>query len=244
MRFASFAVRCAKEIVRDPLSVIFGVGFPVILLVFMTLLKRSVKSMPEEMFALGTFTPGMIVFGLSFLMLFVGMLVMNDRNSSFLPRLYSSPMTAADYIFGYIVPTLPIGVLQTVFCFVTAVVLGLKISASMIAAVLASLPAAVMFSSLGLLLGVIFSTPALNGAGTVIINVSALLSGTWFSLDLVGGTFKKVCGILPFSHAVNAVTGALSGDYSSFAADVAVVLLYSAVFLVLGAAIFKKKMKN
>lgn len=244
MKSSAFALRCTKEIIRDPLSIIFGVGFPVILMVFMTILKHSVKGMPAEMFAMETFAPGMTVFGLSFIMLFLGMLVMNDRNSSFLPRLYSSPMTAADYIIGYILPMIPIGVLQTVFCLVTAVVLGLEISINMLAVVAVLIPVTLMFASLGLLLGVIFSTPAINGIGTVIINISALLSGTWFSLDMVGEGFRTFCYCLPFAHAADSATKALSGDYSQIGVNIIIIFAYTVVFLILGSVLFKKKMKN
>lgn len=244
MKFRAFAARCVKEIIRDPLSIIFGVGFPVVLLIFMTLLKKSIADMPKELFALETFTPGMMVFGLSFIMLFLGVLVMNDRNSSFLPRLYSSPMTVGDYVFGYVLPMIPIGILQTVICFVTAVILGLKISVNMIFVILLMIPVTLMFASLGLMLGAIFSTAALNGISTIIVNVSALFSGTWFSLDMVGGKFKTFCMCLPFAHAVNAASGGLSGNYESLPTNIAVILGYTALFFTVGMIIFKKKMKN
>lgn len=244
MKFRAFAARCVKEIIRDPLSIIFGVGFPVVLLIFMTLLKKSIADMPKELFALETFTPGMMVFGLSFIMLFLGVLVMNDRNSSFLPRLYSSPMTVCDYVFGYVLPMIPIGILQTVICFVTAVILGLKISVNMIFVILLMIPVTLMFASLGLMLGAIFSTAALNGISTIIVNVSALLSGTWFSLDMVGGKFKTFCMCLPFAHAVNAASGGLCGNYENLPINIAVILGYTALFFTVGMIIFKKKMKN
>lgn len=244
MRLSAFASRVAKEIIRDPLSIVFGVGFPVVLLIFMTLLKKSVRGMPAEMFTLETFTPGMIVFGLSFLMLFLGMLVMNDRNSSFLPRLYASPMTAADYVFGYLLPMIPLGLLQTVFCFVTAVILGLKPGVSMLAVLGLMIPVTLMFASLGLLLGAVFSTSALNGVGSIIINLSALLSGTWFSLEMVGGKFRTFCLCLPFAHAVNAASGAMTGNFDGLAVDLVWIFGYTAVFLILGALIFRKRMKN
>lgn len=244
MRLTAFASRCVKEIIRDPLSIVFGVGFPVVLLVFMSLLKKSIQDMPPEMFAVESFTPGMAVFGLSFVMMFLGMLVMNDRNSSFLPRLYSSPMTVWDYVPGYVLPMLPIGILQSMCCFVTAFFFGLKLSVGIAAALLSALPVTLMFASLGLLLGVIFSTPALNAVSSIIVNVSALLSGTWFSLDMVGGGFKTFCMCLPFAHAVNLMTGALNGNYADFASDLLWVIGYAALFFILGAYVFKRRMKN
>lgn len=243
MRLTAFASRCAKEIIRDPLSVVFGVGFPVVLLVFMSLLKKSIKDMPQEMFAVETFTPGMMVFGLSFIMLFLGMLVMNDRNSSFLPRLYSSPMTVGDYVLGYVIPMIPVGLLQSVCCVATAFCLGLKPTGNVFLSLFTMLPVTLMFASLGLLLGVIFSTPAINAVSSIIVNGSALLSGTWFSLDMVGGKFKDFCMCLPFAHAVNAAAGVIRADYAGVFTDLVWVAGYAVLFFVLATIIFKKKMK-
>ena len=50
MRMLSFANRNRKEILRDPLSLIFGIGFPLILLLLMTWLKKSLPDMPTELF--------------------------------------------------------------------------------------------------------------------------------------------------------------------------------------------------
>ena len=60
MRMLSFANRNRKEILRDPLSLIFGIGFPLILLLLMTWLKKSLPDMPTELFALSAFAPGMV----------------------------------------------------------------------------------------------------------------------------------------------------------------------------------------
>ena len=153
MRTMAFAARNAREIVRDPLSALFGIGFPVVLILLISMMKRSVPEMPAEMFGIAAFTPGMAVFGLSFLSLFLGMLIANDRSSAFLMRLFACPMTGADYILGYSLPMLPLALLQGVVCYVTALFFGLPVSVNLLPGLAVLLVPAMLFIALGLLLG-------------------------------------------------------------------------------------------
>ena len=66
MRFLNFSSRNRKEILRDPLSLVFGIGFPVIMLALFSVLSNSIQGMPKEIFSISNFAPDMVVFGLSF----------------------------------------------------------------------------------------------------------------------------------------------------------------------------------
>ena len=245
MRLNAFAKRCAKEMWRDPLSFAFGIGFPVVLLTMMWLLSRSVPEMPQNIFGINTFAPSMAVFGQSFLLIFLGTLVTGDRASSFLMRMFASPLSASDYILGYTLPALPISITQSVVCLGYAVVLGLELNAGLAVCLLTLIPTALLFISIGLLLGTLLPTPsAVGGISSLIINVSALLSGTWFPMDAMGGTFKTICSALPFYHSVNAARFAAAGDYAAIPAELAWVLGYTAVVFALAAVVFRKKMRG
>ena len=67
MRMLTFARRCAREILRDPLNLLFGLGFPVVLLLLLSAIQANV---PVALFEIAHLTPGITVFGLSFLTLF------------------------------------------------------------------------------------------------------------------------------------------------------------------------------
>lgn len=121
----AFAKRNMKELLRDPLTLFFGLGFPLVLLLLMNLIQRNV---PVHIFELDTLAPGMAAFGLTFLALFAGLLLARDRTTSFLSRLAASPMTAADFLLGYLLPMLPMAVGQSVICLAAAVALGLPVS--------------------------------------------------------------------------------------------------------------------
>lgn len=107
MPLYSFSMRNTKEILRDKLNLGFGIGFPIILLLLMTMIQSNI---PVQVFEISKLAPGIAVFGLSFVSLFSGMIIAKDRTSSFMLRLFTSPMTAKDYIVGYTLPLIPMAI--------------------------------------------------------------------------------------------------------------------------------------
>jgi len=105
MRMMTFAKRCTKEILRDPINLGFGLGFPLVLLLLLSSLQANI---PVSLFEIDTLTPGITVFGLSFMTLFSATLIAKDRESALLQRLYTTPLTGFDFIIGYMLPILPI----------------------------------------------------------------------------------------------------------------------------------------
>jgi ABC-2 type transport system permease protein len=227
---------------RDPLNLAFGIGFPLVILFLLSAIQANI---PVELFKIDKLTPGIAVFGLSFISLFSGMLIAKDRSSSFLTRLFSSPLSAADFIFGYTLPLLPMAVMQTVICFIAAFFLGLPINANLLLALVVLLPADLLFIAIGLLAGSIFTDKQVGGVcGALLTNLTAWLSGTWFDLNLVGGTFKSVAYAFPFVHAVEASKAAVSSDYSAIFPHLLWVIGYAAVIFIIAVFVFRKKMKE
>ena len=190
MRMMTFAKRCAKEILRDPINLIFGLGFPLVLL---ALLSAMQKNIPVHLFEIDTLTPGITVFGLSFMTLFSATLIAKDRESALLQRLYTTPLTAFDFIAGYMLPILPIAVGQTIICYLFAIPLGLTVSTNIIYGIIGIVPMAMFNIALGLLCGSILGVKQVGGiCGALLTNLSAWFSGVWFDLELVGGFFEKL----------------------------------------------------
>ncbi len=242
MKTLAFASRNTKEIIRDRLNLAFGIGFPVILLLLLSAIQSNI---PVELFAIGHLTPGIAVFGLSFISLFSGMLIAKDRTSSFMLRLFASPLTATDFIFGYTLPLLPMALIQIMVCFIVAFFMGLTVSVNVLLTLLVLIPAAVLFIAIGLLCGSLFNDKQVGGVcGALLTNFSAWLSGTWFDLDLVGGAFKDIAYLLPFVHAVKAGRAALSGDVASIFPHLWWVIGYAVVIMVISIFVFTRKMNS
>lgn len=200
MKLFVFSSRTMKEIIRDPLSLFFGLVFPIFLLILLTLMNHNI---PGDIFDINELTPGIAVFGLSFMAL-----------------------------------------LQTVFCFIMALFLGMEFKWTVIFAIISTLPIGIVFISTGLLLGSILSEKAVGGIlGALMTNVTALFSGAWFSVELVGGIFEKIAYVLPFYHAVEMSRAAMDGQYSEMLPHIWWVLSYGIVISIGAVYVFRKKMK-
>lgn len=242
MKMLTFSNRNAKEILRDPLNLLFGLGFPIVLILLLSAIQANV---PVSLFEIDHLTPGIVVFGLSFMTLFSATLIAKDRDSSLLQRLYTTPLSSKDFILGYTLPILPVCMAQTIVCFAVAIILGLEITVNILLSVIAVIPAALLFISLGLLCGSIFNDKQVGGiCGALLTNLSAWLSGTWFDLDLVGGAFKKIAYALPFVHAVEMERAVLSGNYADIFPHIYWVLGYVVVIMTAAVAAFLRQMKR
>ena len=242
MKMRAFAKRNTIEILRDKLNLCFGIGFPVVLLLLLTVIQNNI---PVELFTLKRLTPGIASFGLSFITMFAGMIIAKDRTNSFVLRLYTSPMKSSDFILGYTLPLLPMAVAQMTVCFIVALILGLEFSVNIFLCIGVLIPAAVMYIALGLLCGSIFNDKQVGGiCGALLTNISAWLSGTWFDISLIGGTFKKIAECLPFYRAVEAGRCALAGEYSVIMENLWWVIAYAVILTAVAVIVFKHKMKS
>lgn len=242
MRMLTFAKRNAKEILRDPLTLLFGLGFPLVLILLLSAIQASI---PVPLFEIGHLTPGITVFGLSFMTLFSATLIAKDRGGSLLQRLYTTPLRPIDFILGYTLPILPFAVAQSVICYLVAILLGLKVTVNILFAIGFILPIAILFIALGLLFGSILTDKQVGGiCGALLTNLSAWLSGTWFDLALVGGVFQKIADVLPFVHAVEAERAILAGNYAQMLPHLWWVLGYAIAALAVAVLLFLRQMKK
>ena len=234
MRVLILAKRNAKEILRDPINLAFGLGFPVVLLLLLSAIQKNI---PTPIFEIASLAPGITVFGLSFITLFSATFISRDRESAFLQRLYTTPLSASDFILGYMIPLLPLAVGQTVVCYLVAIHLGLEVGLYTIYAVLGTIPMALFNISLGLLCGSILNVKQVGGiCGALLTNLTAWLSGVWFDLKLVGGFFEKIATYLPFYHGVEWEKALCMGEYSYALPHLLPILIYAV--LVCGASVF------
>ena len=242
MRMLTFANRNTKEILRDPLTLAFGLGFPLVLILLLSAIQANV---PVPLFEIAHLAPGITIFGLSFMTLFSATLISKDRGSALLQRLYTTPLTPLDFILGYTLPIIPVAVAQSIICYIIAIILGLEISINILYAVLFIIPISLLYISLGLLFGSILNDKQVGGiCGALLTNLSAWLSGTWFDLELVGGVFKKIAYCLPFVHAVELERAVLAGNFSEIPSHLLWVMGYALVALTAAVLLFLRQMKR
>ena len=242
MRMLTFAGRNTKEILRDPINLAFGLGFPLVLILLLSAIQANV-SVP--LFEIQHLTPGVAVFGLAFLTLFSATLIAKDRGSSLMQRLYTTPLKPRDFIAGYLLPMLPIALGQSAASYLTAFLLGLPISANVLIAMILLLPMAVFYISLGLLCGSLLNVRQVGGiCGALLTNLSAWLSGVWFDLDLVGGAFRTIANMLPFVHGVELERAAVAGAWEGILPHLLPVTAYALAALAGAVWLFLRQMKR
>lgn len=238
----TLAKRNGKEILRDPLNLAFGLGFPLVLLFLLSAIGANV---PSSLFELEKLTPGITVFGLSFMTLFSATRIAKDRESALLQRLYTTPLTPLDFILGYTLPMIPIALVQSAVSYLTAIILGLDVSVYILCAVFMTLPVSFLYIALGLLFGSILTDKQVGGVcGALLTNLSAWVSGIWFDLELVGDTFQKISYALPFVHCVEMNRAALAGNLAGIFPHLWYVLGYGLVLLGLAVWAFLRQMKK
>ncbi len=242
MRAATFAGRNIKEIMRDPVNVFFGMGFPVLLMLLMYIIQQNI---PVSLFEIRHLAPGITIFGLSFISLFSATVIAKDRSSALLCRLYATPMSASDFILGYTVPLVPFAVLQCTVCYLVAILLGLEVTVHILYAILFTVPVSVLYIALGLLCGSVLGEKQAGGiCGALLTNFSAWLSGAWFDIDLMGEPVRKVANALPFIHCVDMQRAVLAGNWADVLCHFWWVLGYGIALLVLAIFAFLRQMKR
>ena len=242
MKMLTFAKRCAKEILREPINLMFGLGFPVVLLLLLNTIQANI---PVRLFEIGSLTSGISVFGLSFMTLFSATLIAKDRESAFLQRLYTTPLKAVDFILGYMLPVIPIALAQTAVCYLASIFLGLPVTINILYAILSIIPTCIFNISLGLLCGSILNAKQVGGVcGALLTNLSACLSGVWFDLRLIGGVLERVANVLPFVHSVQIQRAVIEGNFSKALPHLYIVALYGIIVTAASVLLFLRQMKR
>ncbi len=238
MRTLNFAKRNFKEIIRDPLSIIFAILLPLFLLFIFQQFK-----IPSESYKLENFTPGIIVFGFSFITLFTGMLVSKDRTTSLLVRLGISPMRSIEYILGYMLSIIPIIIAQNILFFILALILGLSFSINILFAALISVIISILFIAIGIIIGSVFTEKASSGISSIVVQLVCFTSGMYFPRETLGDVFAKICEYLPFESCVTIIKGIMNNNLGIISPrNIIVFSIYTIVILVISVIVFKKKM--
>ena len=239
-KILNFSNRNLKEIMRDPISLVFSLGLPLFLLFIFQQFK-----IPSEVYSIENFTPGIIIFGFSFITLFTASLVANDRSSSLLARLKASPMKPHEYILGYIFSLLPMVLIQNLLFFITAILLGLPFNINVILTILVSILLSIMYIALGIIIGCITTARSAGGVSSIIVQLVAFTSGMYFSSEMVGKVFDIICKILPFSSGLDIIKVVLNKTQNdNLLLCILVVLIYTVITTIIASILFRKKMVN
>ena len=243
-RIITLTKRNLKEILRDPISLVFIVGLPLVMEVLFYLIFHKYTSQFEMKYL----APGIVVFSQAFLTLFVGLLISLDRTTSFLTRLYVSKTKSYEFIISYAISLIPIVLVQsTLFFIIGGIVDSSLFKIEMIYSILLSVLVSLFFLGLGILFGSLCNERSVGGVASIVISAQSVLSGMWFPVEGLDGGMIKVMNALPFKNATVLIQNTLNGIeniYDDLLKPLIIVIIYSIITFVLAIVVFKKKMKT
>ena len=250
-RTISFAKRNIKEMSRDPLSYIFCIAFPLVMLVIMTVVNSSIPAEAgQTIYRIDNLAGGVIIFGQTFVMLFTALAVANDRAGSFLIRLFATPMKSREFTTGYILPMLIISMIQSaltiVAAFVISLITGYQLSIpGLLLSIVTTIPSALMFIAIGMIFGTLFNEKAAPGLCSVIISLGSFVGSIWFDAEKAGGVMYDICRFMPFFYCTKTARSTISLDFSfkGFLLPLLIVACSAAALMVIGILVFRRKMK-
>lgn len=241
MRSLYFAKRNLKEILRDPLSLLLGIILPVLIIFLFSALS---KNAPIEIFKPVNIVPGITIFGFTFTTMFLGLLIAKDKSTSFLTRLFISPLKPKDFIVGYFIPLLPFSFIIGICCVAVGIIVGIPISFALLLTFISFIPFILFSAFTGVFLGTICNETQIMALGNIYIIAGSFLGGAWMDLNILGRNLKSITEILPFSHAIEASRNILAGRPDNIGIHLLIVSLYAIVFLFLSVYFFNRKMKS
>ncbi|MBO7378037.1 MAG: ABC transporter permease [Clostridia bacterium] len=243
-RIFTLTKRNVKEIIRDPLSLVFTLAMPL----FMEILFYLIFHELTAQFRMKYLAPGIVEFSQSFLALFTGILIAVDRKTSFLTRLYVSEAKPYEFISGYAFAVLPIALVQSVLFFLVGGFFDFSLfGLGMVLAVPLSVISSLFFIAVGILIGSVCGEKSVGGVSSIVITGQSVLSGMWFPVEGLNRGMIAFMEVLPFKNATKLVQNVIIGVndvFKDFALPLLIVLAYTAVAFVVAIIAFKSKMKE
>jgi len=188
--------------------------------------------------------PGVLGMNMMFSCMFgVGYVVVRYRKNGFLKRLRATPLTSLEFITAQVASRMVLIMLITTFVYMgTHLLLDTRMEGSYFTLFLVGLVGAVSMVSLGLIISARVTSEELAGGLLNLINwPMMMLSGVWFSLEGAGETVRSISRIFPLTHVLESARAVIldGATLIDIAPSLAALVVMSAVFLAVGAAIFR-----
>ena len=253
-RVANFVKRNFKEMLRDPLIYIFCLVFPLVMLVLFQVVNKYTNG-NTPIFELSSLVPGIMMFSYTFVMLLMSLLISKDIETSFLKRLFTSPMKPQEFILGYVIPGLMIGLIQSLITVLAGYIISLINSTPYISLfqsillIISQIPILLISIFLGVLFGVILNDKSAPGICSIFISAAGVLGGCWMPIETMGG-FEKICRFLPFypsvylGRIITNTKDALGNTYVFSFELLIPIIIFLMVSVLLSIVCFKYKSEN
>ena len=233
-----------KEMLKEPVVLIFSLLVPVVMLVVMQLIFQNVQAQGVEIFRIESFAPAIATFGFSFTMLSIALMITSDKTGAFLSRLLVSPVKPSQYLFSFLPTGLINCICQIIIFYILSFIFNMPFSVGTLLSAVYLIVPALFYCVAGILIGAIANNERQAGPFcSIIISGAGILGGVWMPLESIGGGFLIFCKILPFYNGITPSQSAVLGNYLNLL-PMLIVFVYSGVLLALAFYMFNRKCKN
>lgn len=240
----AFAGRNIKEMLREPLSLVFCLGFPVVMLLLMQLIFTNMDFVPEN-FKIKNYASGVCVFGFTFTSLFVALQIASDKNTSFIKRINIAPTSKLTYYASFFISALPVAVTQTILFFLIALAFGFPFDGNFVLSILYLIPSAALYICIGIMIGVLSTNEKQTGPiSSIFISIVGIFGGVFMPLSVFGGGFATFINILPFGHSVQIASELQSAGALCIYPHVLILLGYIIALIAVVAVVEKLRSKK
>lgn len=240
MKLKALVKRNLLQTLLDPLSLIFCLGFPIVMLVLLQTIFASMEFVPPN-FEIQNYAIGICVFGYTFTMMFTAMNVAEDKNSQFIMRINMAPVKKSVYLFSFMVSSMPVAFVQTVIFLLISLIFGFEFSVNLPIALGMLVPSMIFYVSFGVLLGALCKTEKQAGPiCSILISATAMLGGVFMPIDNLG-IFSTIVNFLPFTHTVKVASELYSSGILACLPHLFWVLGYSLAIWILIIIAYKLK---
>ncbi len=191
--------------------------------------------------------PGIIIFGLLILIPTSARIMVSDKEKGFLSRLLTTPARPLDFISGYSLCLVVIAIIQIIIFITAAWLFGMDIVGSLGLAFLIFLLTGLCSIGIGMVVASLSKSE--NQAEPLCWLFAmplAMLSGCWFSIELMPSYLSNVAYAFPYAHAIDASRGVLirGVGLEAISNDLLFLVGWAAGIFIIGVILFRRSMRS
>jgi ABC-2 type transport system permease protein len=190
--------------------------------------------------------PGIIIFGLLIMVPTSARIMVHDKETGFMSRLLATPTYPWEFIAGYSASMLVVAIVQIIIFILLGMAFGMNIVGNIALAFLIFFLTAICSISIGMIVAALSKSENQAEPLCWIISMPlAVLSGVWFSREIMPGYIQFLGDIFPYSHAVSAARMVIirGAEFSAVSNSIIILTIWAIVAFSLGIILFRLKMR-
>ncbi len=203
--------------------------------------------MEAEITYINFIAPGIIIFGLLILIPTSARMIVLDKEKGFLSRLLTTPTRPWEFLLGYSLCLVAIAIAQIIIFMAVAWILGMNVVGSLWLAFLIFFLAGLCSIGIGMVVASLSKSENQSESLCWIFAMPlAMLSGCWFSIEMMPSYLRNVAYAFPYAHTIDASRAVLIRGVGMGAISHELLFLagWTAGIFIIGVFLFRKSMRS